>query len=43
MLPTLIVPMAIGDHDHEGNNSNNDGAKQPNVEQISNQKKPLSN
>jgi hypothetical protein len=23
----IVVAMAIGDHDHEGNNSSNDGAK----------------
>ncbi len=40
---TIAVAMAIGDHNHERNNSNNDGARWLDVEQISNQKEPLNN
>jgi hypothetical protein len=43
MTTKETIAMAIGDHDHEGNTSNNDGIRWPNVKKNSNQKKPLRN
>lgn len=36
MKEAITIAMAIGNHNHEGNYSSNDGARRPDAKQIAN-------